>query len=157
MSDGLEAGADLRSLAAWRRLNEFKSDIQGEKKSIEMEVMRVDNQVMRLKESRQWLSDMSIKVNQMAINTDFIEQNRLIKEFKSYLRKKIGLEKQEKEQEEGDKLKLVARGAASEASDSEQREAQRKTILAELNQGREALLNRERNWLANSLKPLTWI
>ena len=55
----------------------------------------------------------------MAINTDFIEQNRLIKEFKSYLRKKIGLEKQEKEQEEGDKLKLVARGAASEASNSE--------------------------------------
>ena len=84
-----------------------------------MEVMRVDNQVMRLKESRQWLTDMSIKVNQMAINTDFIEQNRLIKEFKSYLRKKIGLEKQEKEQEEGDKLKLVARGAASEASNSE--------------------------------------
>jgi len=84
-----------------------------------MEVMRVDNQIMHLKESRQWLTDMSIKVNQMAINTDFIEQNRLIKEFKSYLRKKIGLEKQEKEQEEGDKLILVARGVASEGSDSE--------------------------------------
>jgi hypothetical protein len=38
-----------------------------------MEVMRVENQVMRLKESRQWLTDMSIKVNQMAIKTDFIE------------------------------------------------------------------------------------
>jgi hypothetical protein len=35
----------------------------------------------------------------MAITTDFIEQNRLIKEFKGYLRKKIGIEKLEKDEE----------------------------------------------------------
>ena len=48
MGQGLEAGggADLRNLAAWRRLNEFKSDIQGEKKKIEIEAMRVENQIV---------------------------------------------------------------------------------------------------------------
>ena len=45
MGNGLEAGggADLRNLAAWRRLNEFKSDIHDEKKKIEIEAMRVEN------------------------------------------------------------------------------------------------------------------
>ena len=94
VGQGLEAegGADLRNLAAWRRLNEFKSDIQGEKKKIEIEAMRVESQIIKLKESKQWLTDMSIKINQIGVNTDYIEQNRIIKEFKGYLRKKIGLE-----------------------------------------------------------------
>ena len=102
MGQGLEAGggADLRNLAAWRRLNEFKSDIQGEKKKIEIEAMRVESQIIQLRESKQWLTDMSIKINQIGVNTDFIEQNRIIKEFKGYLRKKIGLERLEQKQEE---------------------------------------------------------
>lgn len=42
MGEGLEGkGADLRNLAVWRRLNEFKTDIDGERKKIEMEVLRV--------------------------------------------------------------------------------------------------------------------
>ena len=105
MGQGLEAGggADLRNLAAWRRLNEFKSDIQGEKKKIEIEAMRVESQIIQLRESKQWLTDMSIKINQIGVNTDFIEQNRIIKEFKGYLRKKIGLERLERQEENSDK------------------------------------------------------
>ena len=42
MGEGLEGkGADLRNIAVWRRLNEFKTDIDGERKKIEMEVLRV--------------------------------------------------------------------------------------------------------------------
>ena len=105
MGQGLDAGggADLRNLAAWRRLNEFKSDIQDEKKKIEIEAMRVENQIIQLKESKQWLTDMSIKINQVGVTTDFIEQNRIIKEFKGYLRKKIGLESLQKEEQNSEK------------------------------------------------------
>ena len=42
---------------------------------------------------------MSIKINQIGVNTDYIEQNRIIKEFKGYLRKKIGLERLQKEEQ----------------------------------------------------------
>ena len=54
VGQGLEAegGADLRNLAAWRRLNEFKSDIQDEKKKIEIEAMRVESQIIKLRESK---------------------------------------------------------------------------------------------------------
>ena len=83
----------MRNLASWRRLNEFRSDIENERKSIEMEAMRVENHIVKLRESKQWLTDMSIKINGIGVNTDFIEQNRIIREFKGYLRKKIGLEK----------------------------------------------------------------
>ena len=59
-----------------------------------MEVLRVENQIVRLKESKQWLTDTSIKLNHLiARQADDFEKNRLIKEFKGYLRKKIGLEK----------------------------------------------------------------
>ena len=100
IGEGLDAGANVRNLAAWRRLNEFKTDIQGEKKEIEMEAMRVEHQIVRLKESKQWLIDTSIKVNQLAErhSTGF-EKNRLIQEFKGYLRKKIGLDKLQKQEE----------------------------------------------------------
>ena len=83
---------------AWRRLTEFKSDIQGEKKSIQIEVLRVEHQIGKLRESKQWLTDTSIKLSQLSSQTsDVVQQNRLIQEFKGYLRKKIGLEKQERE------------------------------------------------------------
>ena len=62
-----------------------------------MEVLRVENHIIKLKESKQWLTDMSIKINAIGVNTDFIEQSRIIREFKGYLRKKIGLEKIQKE------------------------------------------------------------
>lgn len=55
----------MRNLHAWRRLNEFRSDIKGEKKSIENEALRVESQITRLSESKQWLTDMAIKINQM--------------------------------------------------------------------------------------------
>ena len=77
----------MRNLAAWRRLNEFRSDIENERKSIEMEALRVENHINKLKESKQWLTDMSIKINAIGVNTDFVEQGRLIREFKGYLRK----------------------------------------------------------------------
>jgi len=42
---------------------------------------------------------MSIKVNQIPVNgADGLERNRIIREFKGYLRKKIGLEKLEKDE-----------------------------------------------------------
>ena len=89
----------MRNLAAWRRLNEFRSDIENERKSIEMEALRVENHINKLKESKQWLTDMSIKINAIGVNTDFIEQGRIIREFKGYLRKKIGLDKLQKEED----------------------------------------------------------
>lgn len=46
---------------------------------------------------------MSIKINQIGVNTDYIEQNRIIKEFKGYLRKKIGLERLHKEEQNSEK------------------------------------------------------
>ena len=85
-------------MAAWRRLNEFKSDIQNEKKNIDLEVLRVESHIAKLKESKQWLTDISIKIKTININTDYVESNRIVKEFKGYLRKKIGLEKIEKEE-----------------------------------------------------------
>ena len=52
---------------------------------------------------------MSIKINQIGVgvNTDYIEQNRIIKEFKGYLRKKIGLERLQKEEQKSDKRSRV--------------------------------------------------
>ena len=85
-------------MAAWRRLNEFKSDIQNEKKNIDLEVLRVESHIAKLKESKQWLTDISIKIKTININTDYVESNRIVKEFKGYLRKKIGLENIEKEE-----------------------------------------------------------
>ena len=67
MGDGIENKADVRNLAVWRRLNEFKSDISHEKKSIEGEALRVEAQIARLRESKQWLTDMSIKLNSMSM------------------------------------------------------------------------------------------
>ena len=85
-------------MAAWRRLNEFKSDIQNEKKNIDLEVLRVESHIAKLKESKQWLTDISIKIKTININTDYVESNRIVKEFKGYLRKKIGLAEIEKEE-----------------------------------------------------------
>jgi hypothetical protein len=62
---------------------------------------------VRLKESKKWLTDMSIKVNQIPVNGgDSLERNRMIKEFKGYLRKKIGLEKLEKDELESRRMNL---------------------------------------------------
>lgn len=58
--DGERRRVDMRNLASWRRLNEFRSDIENERKSIEMEALRVENQIVKLKQSKQWLTDMSI-------------------------------------------------------------------------------------------------
>ena len=45
IGDGLRQDdkANVRNLHVWRRLNEFKSDIKGEKKNIEKEVLRVES------------------------------------------------------------------------------------------------------------------
>ena len=43
IGDGLEPKANMRNLAVWRRLNEFKSDISQEKKNIENEALRVES------------------------------------------------------------------------------------------------------------------
>ena len=51
---------------------------------------------------------MSIKVNQMPSNGDTLEKNRMIREFKGYLRKKIGIEKLEKDEIEGRRIKQEA-------------------------------------------------
>lgn len=96
MGEDGNPAADMRHLSSWRRLNEFRSDIENERKSIEMEAMRVQNHISKLKESKQWLTDMSIKINAIGINTDYVERGRIIREFKGYLRKKIGLEKIQK-------------------------------------------------------------
>lgn len=94
--------ANVRNLHAWRRLNEFRSDIKGEKKSIENEALRVESQINRLKESKQWLTDMSIKINQIQVNSGTVlERTRLVQEFKGYLRKKIGIERVEKAEDDG--------------------------------------------------------
>ena len=150
-NDGVdgEPGADLRNLAAWRRLNEFRSDIENERKSIEMEAMRVENHINKLKESKQWLTDMSIKINAIGINTDFIDQSRIIKEFKGYLRKKIGLEKIQKEEDSDQKRKLKGQDADDSLS--------RDRGESDLNRERDTLLDRERNWLSNNLMPMTRI
>lgn len=114
IGEGLEPKANVRNLAVWRRLNEFKSDISREKQSIENEALRVESQIVRLKESKKWLTDMSIKVNQIPINGgDVFERNRMIKEFKGYLRKKIGLDKLEKDDIEGKSNKRSERDTQS--------------------------------------------
>jgi hypothetical protein len=43
IGEGLEPKANVRNLAVWRRLNEFKSDISQEKKNIENEALRVES------------------------------------------------------------------------------------------------------------------
>ena len=93
VGDGLTG--NRQNLAAWRRLNEFRSDIADSKKSIELESMRVQHQIMKLRESKQWLTDMSITANAVQTDQNPMEQNRLIRDFKGYLRKKIGIEKLE--------------------------------------------------------------
>lgn len=100
IGDGLRQDdkANVRNLHVWRRLNEFKSDIKGEKKNIEREVLRVESQLAKLRESKQWLTDMSISINHININGKPSRDScsRLVSDFKNYLRKKIGLGKLER-------------------------------------------------------------
>ena len=65
------------------------------------------------------------------------------------MRKKIGLENQEADQDHKRSMKAAGMDRI------EEREAQRKTMSAELSKERDELIGRERNWLANELKPLT--
>ena len=149
---GGEPGADLRNLAAWRRLNEFRSDIESERKSIEMEAMRVENHILKLKDSKQWLTDMSIKINAIGVNTDFIDQSRIIKEFKGYLRKKIGLEQIQKEQDS--EQRRTFKGQDADDSFSRDRGGQDNS---DYKRERDTVLDRERNWLSKNLMPMTRI
>ena len=112
-----------------------------------MEAMRVENHIIKLKESKQWLTDISIKINAIGVNTDFVDSSRIIQEFKGYLRKKIGLEKIQKEEDQDQKIKFKA-----QEDDSLSRERDQ----SDLNHERDiTLLDRERNWLSKNLMPMT--
>ena len=142
--------ANMRNLHAWRRLNEFKSDIKDEKKSIENEALRVESQINRLKESKQWLTDMSIKINQLQVNNgSILDRTRLVHEFKGYLRKKIGIEKVEKAEADGQK-----RGKKHEADDLAGF-TNGSTFGREMNRERDMMISRERNWLRDEPGPMT--
>ena len=52
-------------MGAWRRLNEFRSDMKEERKNIEVEVLKVRAQITQLKESKRKLTELAIKVNQV--------------------------------------------------------------------------------------------
>ena len=84
-----------------------------------------------------------------------MEQNRLIRDFKGYLRKKIGIEKLEQNESLDQNRKYQASNPSATIDTFNEREDQRQTIQRELNRDREALLGREKDWLANNLKPLT--
>ena len=127
-----------------------------------MEVLRVESQIVRLKESKQWLTDTSIKLNHLiARQADDYEKNRLIKEFKGYLRKKIGLEKLQKE--ETNRKAAAASSKPLAALDNSGDESFERATLSrdafggEIERDRGYLMSRERNWLKNDLRPLTRI
>ena len=160
MGEDGNPAADMRHLASWRRLNEFRSDIENERKSIEMEAMRVENHINKLKESKQWLTDMSIKINAIGINTDFVERGRIIREFKGYLRKKIGLEKIQKA-DDSDQRHMFKNGQDGSAVDGDALGRKKRTatgeVQNEMEYERDNLLDRERNWLSKNLLPMTRI
>ena len=127
-----------------------------------MEVLRVENQIVRLKESKQWLTDTSIKLNHLiARQADDFEKNRLIKEFKGYLRKKIGLEKLQKE--EANRKVAAASSKPALTLDKQDDESFERASLSrdafggEIERERGYLMGRERDWLKNDLRPLTRI
>ena len=155
MGEGLQTDkANVRDLNIWRRLNEFKSDIQPEKQNIEKEALRVESQIARLKDSKQWLTDMSIRINQIQVNNDgVLDRNRLVQEFKGYLRKKIGLEKLENAENNSGR-----RGGERDqagAGSTFGRDTAEKDLAAELNRDRETIISKERNWLRDELGPMT--
>ena len=118
--------------------------------------MRVESQILKLKESKQWLTDISIKLKTLSINTDFIESNRIINEFKGYLRKKIGLKNLEKEERKTQKRHL--KGQTSEADsdrDNSNRNINAYSAAGDQNREMDALLTKERSWLSNNLMPMT--
>ena len=116
-----------------------------------MEVMRVEHQILSLKESKQWLTDTSIKLNQLSANSDPYESNRIIKEFKGYLRKKIGLEKLQKEQDQ--QYDPSSKRKHSERNYPDGQAAG--TYDGDLNRDRVDFINKERTWLKDSLLPMT--
>jgi len=154
MGEGLQKEkANMRDLHVWRRLNEFKSDIKNEKKSIENEALRVESQITRLQESKQWLTEMAIKINQIQVNNDgVLDRNRLVQEFKGYLRKKIGLEKLEKAENEGKGPREQERASSTFGRDTA---GAHEDLAGELGRERDIIISRERNWLQNELGPMT--
>lgn len=148
----------MRNLHAWRRLNEFRSDIKGEKKSIENEALRVESQITRLSESKQWLTDMAIKINQMQVNSSTVlERSRLVHEFKGYLRKKIGIERVEKAEADGSKCMGKDHGSRSNMYEDVAKDMAGSTFGREMNRERDIVMSKERNWLRDELGPMTRI
>jgi len=54
-------------------MNEFKTDIESEKQSIEMKIMRIQSQIGALKESKTNLTKMATKLNELAAGCDEAE------------------------------------------------------------------------------------
>ena len=119
--------------------------------------MRVESQIARLKESKQWLTDMSIRINQIQVNNDgVLDRNRLVQEFKGYLRKKIGLEKLENAENNSGRRRAGGRDQAGAGSTFGRDTADNDlSLAAELNRDREVIISKERNWLRDELGPLT--
>ena len=119
--------------------------------------MRVESQIARLKESKQWLTDMSIRINQIQVNNDgVLDRNRLVQEFKGYLRKKIGLEKLENAENNSGRRRAGERDQAGAGSTFGRDTADNDlSLAAELNRDREVIISKERNWLRDELGPLT--
>ena len=60
-------------LGAWTRMNEFKSDIDGERQNIEMEILRVQSHIAALKDSKENLTKMASKLNELAVGCEEAE------------------------------------------------------------------------------------
>ena len=102
---------------------------------------------------------MSIKINAIGINTDFVERDRIIREFKGYLRKKIGLEKIQKQEDSGQNQKYNTGhgGLATDGDFGRKKRTATGEVQNEMEYERDNLLDRERNWLSKNLLPMTRI
>ena len=70
-------------------MNEFKTDIDSEREKIDLEILRATSQITALKDSKDNLTKMTVKLNELAVGCEEAEQLQLIGDFKQYLRGKI--------------------------------------------------------------------
>lgn len=109
------SGPDGNGLGAWRRLNEFRSDMKEERKNIEVEVLKVKAQISHLRESKRKLTELAIKVNQVQLGglkeSSGKQESQLVSEFKHYLRQKLAISREEK-----DLQRMTKKGFAHKAT-----------------------------------------
>ena len=150
------------ALGAWTRMLEFKTDIEAEKKAIEMEILRVQSQIAHLQDSKDNLAKMGQQLSELQDSANEAEKVQLVADFKHYLRGKVSARREadySRTAKAREQMKNTGRGYYDNVYGEWARvDASRpwERGLSHLYSREDAkTLRKESNWLEKNLKSLT--